>query len=427
MECYIKGHLMKFLIVFILLLFGTLFASAQDSDISPELQVELDAIEGDTITIRGLDQLAESALRFPTKADLVVYLQNEFETELPPELLESEMLFYRAFDFIPAGTDLESLLIEFYSDQIAGFYDPEIKEMNVILFNGEQVGDELPLLETIIYAHEFVHMLQDQHFDLVQFLEVDATVEPDRALAQLALIEGDATVVMNEYTIVVVDDNPIAALAELLTSGVDPSAFFLPEGLPEILEDELTFPYFLGQEFVAELIQSGGWEQVNRAFTNPPVSTEQIYHPERYLAGELPIEVFLTDRSDLLGEDWLLAHDRTLGEFYLRQYLATQFDSRETINLAATGWGGDRYHIYHNPTTDDIIWTLHLVWDTPQDASEFLSAYVEFGDSRFESEQNGNCWSNTTETLCITGSGKSEVLISFAPELSMAQTLMGAP
>ena len=296
------------------------------------------------------------------------------------------------------------------------------KEMNVILINGQELGDALPLLERITYSHEYVHALQDQYFDLDTLLnDAIETNEPDYILAIQALIEGDASYAMQVYTIAETERNPIGALAQLLFQGLQAGNLTLPNGTPPVIETELLFPYMDGMEFVTALFNEGGWELVNDAYTNPPQTTEQILHPEKYLNNEPAIEVTLNDDSALLGDDWSLVLGRTLGEVYLREHLATQLRNSQ-VNRAATGWGGDKFHIYAHADGSQA-WVLKLVWDTPQDADEFYATYQEFGNAKFEFAVNGACWSSDEESVCVIPQVDSTIITS-ASSLESASILM---
>lgn len=412
---------MKRLLLLICLLLLTQIVTAQDV-ISPELETQIENLESTAESIRDLDTLVEVELNFPTREELRDYLIGILEEEYPPEVAAHDLLFYRAFDFMPADTDLSELLLDLYSDQIAGFYDTETDEMNVILFSGEQPDDSLPFLEQIIFVHEYVHALQDQHFDLDDTLGDEAIADsPDRYLAALSLIEGDATATMNTFAVQVTQENPVLAFS-LLGQSMQAGALSMPQGVPDIIVSELLFPYEGGQEFVLALYtEAGDWSLVNAAYDDLPQSTEQIYHPEKYLAGELPVDVTLPDNSAELGDGWELTHDRTFGEFYLRQYLDLQLP-RADVNTAASGWGGDRYHIYYNESSDQIAWVLAIEWDSKDDMTEFSAAFTEFGDLRFESTSLDGCWVTDAETLCMQSSDRT--VISYAPDVETAQMLL---
>jgi hypothetical protein len=399
---------------------------AQDTlVISPALETQLEAIEAYTSELRELEELEPLIRQFPTRAQVIAYLQETFNADLPDEVAEREVQFYVAFDLLPEGTDLREIYLELLSSQVAGFYDPDTEEMNVVLINDDTPGDRLPLMEQIVYSHEYTHALQDQHFGLRE-LGFDAETQlanPDRVLGIQALIEGDATVVMTLFTQAVSAENPLAAL-QLLAQGLQAGNLVLPDDTPEILVQELLFPYNNGMEFVLALFREGDWERVNQAYTDLPQSSEQILHPERYLNGDVPQEVTLDNDMSALGEGWMLLHDRTMGEFYLREYLRTQLTGRDAGNAAA-GWGGDRYHIYQNEATGQLAWVLRIAWDTPEDAAEFDAAYETFGNARFEDGlRDAPCWSDDDESLCYVMDDSTSVL-TFAPTREMAMTLLG--
>jgi hypothetical protein len=124
-----------------------------------------------------------------------------------------------------------------------------------------------------------------------------------------------------------------------------------------------------------------------------------------------------------LGDDWTLLLDRTMGEFYLREYLATQL-TRQEARDAAEGWGGDRYHIYQNEATGELAWVTRLVWDTSDDATEFAEGYKAFGDAHFEDgAYDAPCWSDADESLCYVADEDGSLLAS-APTNELALTLL---
>jgi hypothetical protein len=419
------------LLVLLALLAGSLSAqqTTTDYDISDELQTEINRIEDTTESLRELQPLSDVTLDFPTRDELSEYLRTTIASEMTDELVAQSQAFYAAFGFIEPDLDLRETILTLYEDQVAGFYDPEADAMNVILMSGSRPDDSLPLLESIIYSHEYVHALQDQHFDLQALLEdVDPQENADAFLARQALAEGDATLIMNQYTEIAVEDDPLGSLVEILRVGAQTGNLTLPEGLPPILGEELTWPYLTGSSFVAELYERGGWDAVNQAYQNPPQSTEHIYHPQRYLDNEMPLTLSL-DAETLDG--WQVVTDGVFGEFYLRQYLS-QYIAPADVREAATGWGGDAYVIYRQQTdsTPLFAWEMRLAWDSPDDADEFERAMQALAeayplDDRSSAAGNAACWSNAGGTmLCLQREGSTETRLSFAPDSETAVELM---
>lgn len=424
-----------FVFVLLLLLVSTItMITAQDDpngtdDFTPsaELNAEMDSLEDTTLQLRELERVRPVTRKFPTRQDIVDYLESELEDQELIDFYQEAQQFYIGFDFLPEGSQLLPILSDFLGDQIGGFYDPETNEMNVVLLSGERPGDALPLTERIVFVHEYTHTLQEHHFNLLELiLEHDSSAlgfNTDQGQAIISLYEGDATAVMTDYLYVVAQENPFGALAEILAQGAASGTLVIPPSIPDIIEAEMTSPYLDGMNFVTALRNEGGWALVDAAYTNPPQSTEHILHPQKYIAGEAPIEVTLEAAEAPLSEDWELILDRTLGEWFLRQYLRTQLEFA-AVDLAATGWGGDRYHLYYNPTTDERAWALRLVWDTEGDVEEFTKAYTTFADKRFAQTSDVSCWPGEEDAICLFSEADGGHLITYGPTLEIAEQLL---
>jgi len=390
----------KFLILLATLLL-VLPSFAQD-DVQPmslELQLQLDELRDLVQEGRGLDELRPVNIRLPTRDEVEVYFAEVIEAEFSPELLTETTAFYRAFNFLPDDFDLVGELSDLYSAQVAGFYDTETQTLNVILMSGQVPDSGLPFLERVVFVHEYIHDLQDQHFQLDSLFET--ATSSDHELAILALIEGDATFIMNNYVRAESQLNPLGTIASLITGGLQAGNLTLPPDLPDILGAELLFAYDVGEPFVRELVIDGGIENVNNAFSNPPMSTEQVIHPEKYLAQEMPIEVTLPDLTEM---NLTSLTSGVLGEFYLRQYLATQDLSRADINLASTGWGGDAYAIYAADSGEELL-VWRTVWDSETDRDEFITVYIQWAELNSgvmgdTDDENVTCY-QAEDTLCI--------------------------
>lgn len=418
---------MKRLLLLLVLLLGIVGGvAAQDdvtSPISPALAAQLDDLEAQVHDLRGWVALHEVERLFPSVAEAQAHFAQLLAEEITPEILREETQFYRAFDFFNPEIDLLSTYTALLQDQVAGYYDSDTDEMNTLLISGDgQLGDSLPLLERTIYVHEYVHALQDQYTDALAAM--DEIESPDRILAALALIEGDASLVMQDYLTAVVAENPMAALGLLATSMTGTGQ--IPPDTPEILVEELMMPYVQGMEFVLALRERGGWDTVNAAYENLPVSSEQILHPQKYIDGEQPVTVELQPTDNLMTATWEPLLERTLGEFYLQQYLSTQLGGR-TARAAAAGWGGDLYRIYYDENADEIAWVMRLAWDTEADAAEFDAAYRAFATERTGADEVDRCWedADTFESLCLHTNGQESIVTS-APDLDIAQALLAS-
>jgi hypothetical protein len=140
---------------------------------------------------------------------------------------------------------------------------------------------------------------------------------------------------------------------------------------PVILSETMIFPYLRGLVFCAHLTNEGGWEALNKAYRNPPLSTEQVIHPEKYLADpDAPTAVDLGRLEP--GEGWKELGRNVVGEMQLGVLLR-----RHGGKVAAAGWDGDRYAVFEGPEGRlGLVWLS--TWDSAQDAREFHKGYARF-------------------------------------------------
>ena len=220
------------------------------------------------------------------------------------------------------------------------------------------------------YAHEFTHQLQDQHFDLDK-LGIDVSDQSDRSLARLALVEGDATSAQTTWMTQTLTSQE---LGEVFAAGLDPAALEAFNNAPEYLRETALFPYQEGLAFVMRLVATGGYPAVDAVFADPPDSTEQILHPDKYVNREAPIAVKIpAGLAKKIGAGWTEVGQDTLGEMLLRLWLKIGGTAGADATKAAAGWGGDRLALYRNPDGKTAI-VLVTDWDTAADATEFDTA-----------------------------------------------------
>ena len=151
--------------------------------------------------------------------------------------------------------------------------------------------------------------------------------------------------------------------------------------VPAIVRKNTLFPAIQGKQFVVSLFELGqGWQAVNDAYGNPPVSTEQVLHPEKYFIQEAPLEVTVPDFSGLMSPGWSLTATDTLGEFVLRSYLEEHVSPSEAATAAA-GWGGDQYLLLGHPELGRLA-LAQVVFDSVEDASEFHQTFPRLHDRR---------------------------------------------
>jgi hypothetical protein len=241
-------------------------------------------------------------------------------------------------------------------------------------------------LERLFFAHEYTHALQDQNFDVkngLNYNEDSCEIDSERCAAIEALLEGDASLselnwFMNHATSN--DRTDIFSFYDDLENPVLDSS-------PAFIQKDFLFPYEAGYEFVQYLYDRGGWDAVDQAYADIPVSTEQILHPERY-PNDKPIPVNIPDLSATLGESWVEIDQDVMGEWYTYLILAHGFNENTRLNEkdaadAAEGWGGDSYIVFYNSEDEETVMVLRSFWESSREADEFVDAFTEYANDRF--------------------------------------------
>ena len=376
-------------------------------------------VEANVVALRGLEPLAAITPVVLSRDQLRDRLAADMAAEMAPDASRADVLELSAFDFLERDYDLYAAQLELQGDGILGYYDPETAEFVVV-----NEGALLDAPAQWTHAHEFVHALQDQHYDLDAL--TDDTVDSEAQAAVRALAEGEADLVQFLYLTeggFFSEEETRAVVAEMTQSGSSDL-----DAYPPVLVSSLIFPYTSGAQFVDSLHRAGGFEAIDAAWLDPPRSTEQILHPERYLAGDVPQIVTLPPLTDTLGVGWEQIEDDILGEFFLREYLDQQL-AAAVAERAAEGWGGDRYAVYWNEATGGLVMALRLVWDTAEDATEFAANYPDYPAGLLgvvaQPQADGSaCWVRG-EAICFLPAG-AESWVVRAPDTATAAAVLAA-
>lgn len=354
-------------------------------ELPKELSDILYQIESEVTQIRGLTPTEPVDRTLISTEELEQIVAEDFFAEYTDQDVQQDVLILSLLGLLPDDFDLKGFYEELYTEQIAGFYDDEIEEIYVV--QGEDFGGS----EKLTYSHEFTHVLQDQVYDLDQGLglnDEDCEADSEKCAAVQSLIEGDAsyTEILWFQTYATREDYlDLMETYEDFTSPVLDSA-------PPYMAADLYFPYENGMAFVEILYEQGGYEAVDAAYVDLPVSTEQILHPEKY-PDDRPITVTLPELETVLGENWTLIDQNVMGEWYTYLILNKAYDeshrlSDRTADAAAAGWGGDAYGFYLNDETQEAVFIMDAVWDSINDAEEFAEAFEDYADLRWDPSEN---------------------------------------
>lgn len=378
-------------------------ASAAQTSLPAEIAAQMDQIEQQVIRIRGLQPTSPVHRELLTTAQLRQKVIDDFLKDYTPQEVAKDVTTLSLLGLLPQNYDLYTLLRDLYTEQIAGFYDDETKTMYVIqdeAFLGPQRST---------YAHEYTHALQDQAFDFRNRLGIkDETCElqSEYCAAVQALIEGDASLTEQFWLLNAATPEDRQQIQQFYENYQSP----VFDAAPEFLQRDFLFPYRQGLDFVLSLYQKGRWVAINAAFEHPPLSTEQILHPEKY-PGDAPLEVNLPELS-LALPGYTLFDEGEVGEWYLYLLLAYA-DLREfrlpdeVASKAAAGWGGDTYQVWRNAQSGDLFLILNIRWDAEKEAIEFYNTFQQYGRKRWGMPD----FATTSETRWEISSGGQSILI----------------
>ncbi len=359
-----------------------------------EIRNQMAEIESQVTQLRGLLPSNSVSRSLLTSDQLRERVIQDFLGDYIQEDALQDVRLLSLLGLIEPGIDLWQLYADLLSEQIAGFYDTENEDMTVIC------GSGFGGVERLTYAHEYTHVLQDQNYDIwdgLQYNNDACDADGERCFALQALLEGDATLLQEQWLRTYAGDEDRSDLLEFFADYAMP----VFNSAPAYIQSELTFPYFWGLHFVRSLYLDGGWAAVDAAYQNPPLSSEQILHPERY-PKDSPVALVSPNAPEALNSEWEMSEQDVLGE-WVSLMLLNEYLPLDQASLAAEGWGGDLLLFFYQE--DDSAEALVLItqWDTMRDAHEFSAAFQDYGLARF-----GNPGvSSTTSALWIYEDGIS--------------------
>ena len=296
-----------------------------------------------------------------SKERMAALVREQAEAQLPMDLLRRRGLAWQAIGVLPPGTDLPKALVDLLAAGVSGFYDPDSKRLAF-------VASESPsLLDRFVLAHELTHALDDQNFDLSLLERLNAACRGEQADAYQALVEGNAVETSVRWAWTNLSD----AEREQLTTELNRASSEADTGdAPPFLLAQLGFPYEAGQAFVEALEARGGQDAVDDALRHPPVSTEQVIHPDAF-PDDRPTVVTVPNVGPGLAGGWRDLDRQAVGEAFLQEMLALH-ESSADAEADATGWAGGAYRSWTDGSRVAVV--MVTAWDSAGDAERFATA-----------------------------------------------------
>ena len=324
----------------------------------PRLVELASALLPDLAEYSGLELRGPVRLERKSRDQLVDYLKIKLDEELPEDEAKSRVDAYSLLGLVPVDLDLRAVLMSLYTEQIAGFYEPD----STALFVMDDQPEEL--LEGLL-VHELVHAIQDQHIDLDSI--TDRKLGNDQIIAAQSVIEGQATLVMLEFmteraTGVAVDLGQTSEFSSQIRQLLEEtrSQFPVLANSPRVIRESLLFPFLEGVSFVQSL-----WSQVGRVAPfgeRLPISTEQVL--SRSMAEE-PIEIELEVHGARVVQEDVLG--QLVVGVMVDEHLGTG------TGLLTEGCEGDRYALIENAHNErGLVW--FALWKDAASRDQFANA-----------------------------------------------------
>jgi hypothetical protein len=328
-----------------------------------------DEVLGQMSEITGLRLRSPLKKSLRTREQIRAYVIKEMDEDKDAAERYAGERSAEVFGLLPKGFDLDSLMVELLTEQIAGLYDPKAHEF--------YVADWIPVEDQkMVMAHELTHALEDQHFQIENWSKA-ARPNDDAELAREAVLEGSAMAAMVDYLMAgtgrslqdLPDIDPAMLLGDMESTPTLAKA-------PRFLKDALIFPYLDGLTFSAAVLKGAGWSNLPGLFTRPPVSTQQILHPELYRANKPAPVVTLPAMDKAIGSEWKKLEDNIMGEFGWKEVLK-QFLAETKATAVSMAWDGDRYQVYEHKQGKKLLLIARVRLVSEDQGRQFFAAYSQ--------------------------------------------------
>lgn len=344
--------------------------TAQEENSSPQdLLAQADEFLHQMSELTGLPIKATLQKRLINREEVKKYLQDNITRDITPQEMHVQEAELQAFGLVSRDFKLREFLLDFYTEQAAGFYDPHRKTMFIADW-------ATPDMQKLILSHELTHALQDQNFDLVKFLQADKAND-DATNTRQAIVEGHATAAMMQQLVEPMSLGELPSLEPIMARVIHQQFEEFPvfSKAPFFFRMEALFPYIQGMGFMQSGLKRGGWAELNKLFANPARTTREIFVPSIYFDHHAPATVTLPKPvmlADIKGLNLLT--DNIMGS--LGYYaLIGQFISEDDAKSLSSELVADRYLLYEGPAAKQYTLVSRTRWSDTETALAFFRDY----------------------------------------------------
>jgi hypothetical protein len=371
----------KALIVALLaLLLAVAAAPAQSGvDVSQAREIfsEIDGILQDLHEITGFKIKHRVPAEIITRDKVKEFLEKRMKEASSPEEIRVEELTLKKFGLVPQDFDLAKNTVDLLTEQAAAFYDFHRKRMFITDWTPSATRE--PAL-----VHELGHALADQNVNLEKFIK-QGQKSDDGSMARLAVMEGQASWLMAEYLARKTGQSLATspALLDTMAHSIESGANEFPvfESEPLYLRETLTFPYSQGLLFQNAVYERMKQKAFDEVFRKPPVSTQQILHPDTYFSGLEPARPALPQLANAHGYKRIA--DGTVGELD-HSVLLEQYAGREESAAVSPHWRGGAYALLEHRSPERVVLLYAVEWDDAASAGHYFRLYRQVLEKKWK-------------------------------------------
>jgi hypothetical protein len=365
--------------------------------------------------------------KLATREEVSKYVDARMKEQGSGERFDRSALSLKKLGLLPHDFNLREYMLGLYKEQVEGWYDAHRKTVYLL----DWVA---PDVQKPVMAHELVHALQDQSYDLEKWLnvrkdsknETEQMVLDEQRTARQSIIEGQAMIVLFDYQLTPVGQTVESApdlVTSMQSSMLDEESTPMYAKAPIYLREAMLFPYTYGMDFVRSVLAKRGKQAAFAGiFEHPPLDTRQIMEPAVYFAGEPQTQVEVVPLEKVLGPDWRRDDFSGLGEIDLRVILR-QWGGKAIAAKLTPDWRGGYYMALGNkksPKDAPVSLSLVLTFATPAAANDFAALYESELPHRYKSVQPAKTphqWTTEEGTMRLYIEGSTAIALeSFTPE-----------
>lgn len=375
----------------------------------------------------GLPQKHTVKKQLTSRDEVERFIEKRMKDDKDAKRLERSELVLKKLGLVPRDFQLRPFLIALLKEQVAGYYDSKTKTVYLL--------DWLtPEAQKPVMAHELMHALQDQNFDIEKFAkeaEKKKDIDSDeRLVARQAVTEGQAMIALMDYVLAPVgkdvksDPGAVDAMMAAMRSG--DSTPKLAEA-PPYLRDVLIFPYNWGMDFVRTvLVRRGKDAAFVGLFHDPPHDSREIMEPELYLSGQHLAPTKVPDFEKAIGNGYKKWDVSGLGEFDIWE-IAKLYTSEDAAKQLANGYRGAYSYVATKgsdpKTTGDMSLVLVTQWSSAEMAQRFAKMWGIGVQKRYAGakDQGNGSWTTDEGVVSIERKGDTVLVVESFDEQASAK------